>query len=41
MSHLWQEVMRRVLAGECGAQEAEHAADHLVPVANAGLRRRT
>src|SRR4051812_43731247 len=30
MSHLWQEVIRKVLAGECGAQEAEHAAEHLV-----------
>lgn len=30
MSHLWQEVMRRVLAGECGAQESEHAAEHLL-----------
>jgi tetratricopeptide (TPR) repeat protein len=30
MSHLWQEVMRRVLAGEGGAQEAERAAEHLV-----------
>jgi tetratricopeptide (TPR) repeat protein len=30
MSHLGQEVMRRILAGEGGAQEADHALKHLV-----------
>lgn len=30
MSHLGQEAMRRILAGEGGAQEADHASKHLV-----------
>lgn len=30
MSHLGLEVMRRVLGGEGGAQEAESAAEHIV-----------